>query len=65
MGYINYLPINGAVVAPQFGDDEADGVCRELLEDMYPGRVIEQVDIDAIAGGGGGIHCVTKNMPKV
>jgi len=53
------------VVAPQFGDDAADGYCRELLEDMYPGRVIEQVDIDAIAGGGGGIHCVTKNMPKV
>lgn len=65
MGYINYLPINGAVVAPQFGDDAADGYCRELLEDMYPGRVIEQVDIDAIAGGGGGIHCLTKNMPKV
>ncbi len=65
MGYINYLPINGAVVAPQFGDDAADGFCRELLEGMYPGRAIEQVDIDAIAGGGGGIHCVTKNMPKV
>lgn len=64
-GYINYLPINGAVIAPQFGDAKADGYCRELLEDLYPGRTIEQVDIDAIAGGGGGIHCVTKNMPKV
>ncbi|WGD37966.1 agmatine deiminase family protein [Lysinibacter sp. HNR] len=65
LGYINYLPINGAVVAPHFGDDAADGYCRELLEDLYPGRVIELVNIDEIASGGGGIHCVTKNMPKV
>ncbi|KAF1015587.1 MAG: putative agmatine deiminase [Stenotrophomonas maltophilia] len=64
-GYINYLPINGAVVAPQFGDAHADGYCRELLKELYPGRRIGQVEIDAIAGGGGGIHCVTKNMPQV
>ncbi|MDH0172693.1 agmatine deiminase family protein [Stenotrophomonas sp. GD04145] len=65
LGYINYLPINGAVIAPQFGDGRADAQCRELLQNLYPGRSIEQVDIDAIAGGGGGIHCVTKNMPQV
>ncbi|WMJ69686.1 agmatine deiminase family protein [Stenotrophomonas sp. 24(2023)] len=64
-GYINYLPVNGAVIAPQFGDAQADGHCRELLQDLYPGRRIEQLDIDAIAAGGGGIHCVTKNMPRV
>jgi len=27
--------------------------------------VVVQVNIDPIAGGGGGIHCVTKNMPAV
>ncbi|MFX6118707.1 agmatine deiminase family protein, partial [Acinetobacter baumannii] len=30
-GYINYLPINGAVIAPQFGDAAADRTCLELL----------------------------------
>ncbi|WP_422506215.1 agmatine deiminase family protein [Stenotrophomonas sp. GZD-301] len=64
-GYINYLPVNGAVIAPQFGDARADGYCRDLLADLYPDRIIEQVDIDPIAAGGGGIHCVTKNMPQV
>lgn len=64
-GYINYLPVNGAVIAPQFGDAHADGHCRELLQALYPGRRIEQLDIDAIAAGGGGIHCVTKNLPRV
>ncbi|SFF60958.1 agmatine deiminase [Duganella sp. CF458] len=64
-GYINYLPINGAVIAPQFGDAEADGYCRELLARLYPGRDIVQLDIDPIAAGGGGIHCVTKQMPRL
>jgi agmatine deiminase len=62
-GYINYLPINGAVIAPQFGDTAADKYCKDLLTQLYPGRVIVQVNIDPIAAGGGGIHCVTKNMP--
>lgn len=62
-GYINYLPINGAVITPQFGDTAADKYCKDLLTQLYPGRVIVQVNIDPIAAGGGGIHCVTKNMP--
>lgn len=64
-GYINYLPINGAVIAPQFGDAAADKYCKDLLTKLYPGRAIVQVNIDPIAAGGGGIHCVTKNMPRV
>lgn len=62
-GYINYLPINGAVITPQFGDMAADKFAKDLLTQLYPGRVIVQVNIDPIAAGGGGIHCVTKNMP--
>ncbi|MFC5698793.1 agmatine/peptidylarginine deiminase [Pseudomonas sp. GCM10022186] len=62
-GYINFLPINGAVIAPQFGDAEADKYCKDLLTRLYPGRVVEQINIDPIAAGGGGIHCVSKNLP--
>ncbi|AZD06294.1 Agmatine deiminase [Pseudomonas chlororaphis] len=64
-GYINFLPINGAVIAPQFGDAAADQYCKDLLARLYPGRVVEQVNIDPIAAGGGGIHCVSKHLPRV
>jgi agmatine deiminase len=64
-GYINYLPINGAVIVPQFGDTAADKYAKDLLTQLYPGRVVVQVNIDPIAAGGGGIHCVTKNMPAL
>jgi agmatine deiminase len=62
-GYINYLVINDAVIAPQFGDAAADKYCNELLTKLYPDREVVQLDIDPIAAGGGGIHCITKNMP--
>ncbi|WP_088158351.1 agmatine deiminase family protein [Achromobacter xylosoxidans] len=62
-GYINYFVINGAVIAPEFGDAEADAKARDLLARLYPGRKVVQLDIDAIASGGGGIHCVTNQLP--
>jgi len=64
-GYINYFVLNGAIIAPQFGDGAADEKARGLLTALYPGRDIVQLDIDAIAAGGGGIHCVTHQCPAV
>lgn len=64
-GYINYFIINGAVIAPEFGDPDADEKARQLLTALYPERKIVQLNIDAIAAGGGGIHCVTNQMPSI
>lgn len=62
-GYINYFVINGAVIAPEFGDKQADHDAKQLLEELYPDRDIVMLNIDAIAAGGGGIHCVTHQLP--
>ncbi|MNP41460.1 putative agmatine deiminase [compost metagenome] len=64
-GYINYFVINGAIIAPEFGDKAADRKAFELLSVLYPERDVVQLDIDAIATGGGGIHCVTSHQPLV
>ncbi|WP_085596567.1 MULTISPECIES: agmatine/peptidylarginine deiminase [unclassified Pseudomonas] len=64
-GYINYFVINGAVIAPEFGDPVADAKAHDLLSQLYPGREVVQLDIDAIAAGGGGIHCVTHQLPAL
>ncbi|UDM17084.1 agmatine/peptidylarginine deiminase [Vogesella sp. XCS3] len=62
-GYINFYVCNGAVIAPQFGDTRADRNCQAVLREQFPGRDIIMLDIDAIAGGGGGIHCTTQQQP--
>ena len=62
-GYINFYVCNGAVIAPEFGDRDADKNTRDVLTDLFPGRQIIQLNIDGIAAGGGGIHCTTQQQP--
>lgn len=62
-GYINFYVCNKAVIAPQFGDTKADNNSRAILRELFPGRDIIQLNIDAIAAGGGGIHCTTQQQP--
>lgn len=62
-GYINFYVCNGAVISPEFGDSRADRNSRALLREQFPGREIVQLNIDAIAAGGGGIHCTTQQQP--
>jgi agmatine deiminase len=64
-GYINFYVCNGAVIAPEFGDARADSAALRALQHAFPGREIVQLNIDAIAGGGGGIHCTTQQEPRV
>ncbi|WP_033818639.1 agmatine deiminase family protein [Kitasatospora sp. MBT63] len=63
--YTNFYVVNGAVLVPQFGHPEADAAAYAVLRAAYPGRDVVQLDIDAVAGGGGGIHCATQSQPAV
>lgn len=62
-GYINFYVCNRALIAPQFGDLKADLNCRDILRELFPKREIIALNIDAIAAGGGGIHCTTQQQP--
>ncbi|MFJ2865701.1 agmatine deiminase family protein [Kitasatospora sp. NPDC087314] len=61
--YLNYYVVNGAVIVPQFGDKTSDDRAAGILGDLHPGREIVPVSINAIAAGGGGIHCSTQQQP--
>jgi agmatine deiminase len=62
-GYINFYVCNHAVIAPEFGDVKADRNTRDTLRDLFPEREVVMLNIDAIAAGGGGIHCTTQQQP--
>ena len=59
-GYIGFYVCNGAVIAQEFGDTKADAAVKASLQLAFPGRVIEQLNVDGIAAGGGSIHCTTQ-----
>jgi len=53
------------VIVPEFGDRDADQKCKQELTRLFPKREIVQINIDAIAAGGGGIHCATQQQPRL
>ncbi|MEE1819923.1 agmatine deiminase family protein [Streptomyces sp. SP18ES09] len=61
--YANFYLCNDAVISAQFGDTRADEAARATLQRLYPDRYVEQLDIDRLGTGGGGIHCVTQQQP--
>ena len=52
------------VIMPEFGDVIADDKAKSTVQDLFPDRDIVQLNIDAIAAGGGGIHCTTQQQPR-
>ncbi|MFH8689774.1 agmatine/peptidylarginine deiminase [Streptomyces anulatus] len=61
--YANYYLCNDAVICAHFGDSRADAAAKAALARLYPDRAIEQLNIDRLGTGGGGIHCVTQQQP--
>ncbi|MCP5081697.1 MAG: agmatine deiminase family protein [Alphaproteobacteria bacterium] len=61
--YANYYACNGAVIAAQFGDRQADQIAEKALKKHYPGREVISLNVDALGEVGGGIHCATQQMP--
>ena len=58
--YLNAYVANGAVITARFGDPKRDEAARKALATAFPGREIVILNIDHIANGGGGIHCLTQ-----
>lgn len=62
--YMNFLIVNGGVILPQYGD-ENDALAIEQAQAMFPERKIVGVRTEEVAYGGGNIHCITQQQPKV
>lgn len=62
--YTNFLICNHAVIVPQY-DDENDGLALSQIQAMFPERKVVGVRTREIVYGGGNIHCITQQMPKI
>jgi agmatine deiminase len=62
--YTNYYLCNGAVIVPVTGA-ETDEEALVLLGGLYPNREIVPVPGTTLALGGGGVHCITQQVPAV
>ncbi len=62
--YLNFLIVNGGVIVPQY-DDENDKKALKQIQKLFPDRRAVGVYTKEIVYGGGNIHCITQQVPKV
>ena len=60
---MNFYVCNGAVIVPVGGDKEQDDEPLGILREVFTGRKIISVSGVVLAQGGGGVHCITQQMP--
>ncbi len=60
--YVNYYPVNGALIVPMLGGPE-DEAALPILQKAHPERKIVPVPSTAMAADGGGVGCVTQQQP--
>ncbi|KAJ6780394.1 hypothetical protein PWT90_03538 [Aphanocladium album] len=63
--YANYLLVEGGVILSEFGDAEADAAALETVQKAFPDRQVVTVNATALGLFGGGIHCVSQEVPLV
>ena len=66
ISYINFYIGNGCVLVPATGDRRQDarplGVIREVFDKDYD---VVPINANILGEGGGGIHCITQQVPAV
>jgi len=62
VGYLNFYVANGGVVVP-VADIDADAGALAVIAEAFPGRKVVGVRSRVIAFGGGGVHCITQQVP--
>jgi agmatine deiminase len=62
--YVNLYLANGAAIVPVCGDDpDRDDEVLARLAEALPGREMVPVPARVLAEGGGGVHCITQQVP--
>ena len=62
--YINFYFSKNKIILPKFNVKE-DNEVKLTFEKLFPNREIMMLETENINYGGGNIHCITMNVPKI
>jgi agmatine deiminase len=63
MAYVNSYQANGGLIVPTAGSS-FDEYALERLREIFPEREVVGVPTPVLSYGGGGVHCITQQVPK-
>ena len=61
--YLNFYVANGGVVVP-IADHPNDAAALAIISAAFPDRAVVGVPSRVLAYGGGGVHCITQQIPS-
>jgi agmatine deiminase len=62
--YINFYIANRYVVMPLY-DKRRDAAAMRALRRLFPGRKVVGIESREVLLGGGNIHCITQQVPRI
>ncbi|MGW2404190.1 agmatine deiminase family protein [Streptomyces sp. NPDC001739] len=62
--YTNYYPTATGVVVPTTDIAASDTAALATLQSLFPAKRIVGVSARTLAWGGGGVHCITQQIPR-
>ena len=70
--YLNFLIVNDLVIAQKYWKEGMDSKIKAnddaavaVLQKVFPNKKIMTIDAMPVNLGGGGVHCITMNQPKM
>lgn len=63
--HMNFYICNGGIIVPVAGKAKEDDLPLSILREVFPQHRIVPVTGRLIAKGGGGVHCITQQVPAV
>lgn len=68
--YLNFIVTNGVVLIPAYWKEgrsedfrQKDEAFKQIIKKVFPNRDIIQINPEALNIGGGGMHCISQQMP--
>lgn len=65
LAHMNFYICNGAVIVPIAEDEAQDDAPLAILREVFPDRDVVGIGGTVLSEGGGGIHCITQQVPAV
>ena len=65
LSHMNFYIANGCVLVPIASKRNEDERPMAILREVFPDRKVIGIDGTVLGEGGGGIHCITQQVPKV
>ena len=69
--YMNFLIANDVILVPAYWKEgrsermkEKDARVQQIFEKAFPNRAIVRINPENVNAGGGGLHCISQQMPK-